>query len=131
MTKLSPKHRIFVREYLKDRNASRAYIAAGYGKKNAAISASRLLKNVKVAVAIDQGMAKLEAKLDITAERNLRRIAEIAYHDPVAKRSDVLKACELLGRHHKQFTDVQEVSGPDGGPQVVLTMPANGSEAEK
>lgn len=45
------------------------------------------------------------------------------------KLADKMKALEMIGRHFKMFTDVTEVSGPNGGPQVVLTMPADGSEA--
>lgn len=42
---------------------------------------------------------------------------------------DKPKALELLGRHLKLFTDKVEHTGDDGGPLVILTMPANGSEA--
>lgn len=125
---LNPKQRVFVREYLKDKNATRAYIAAGYGKKGAAAAASRMLRNVNVSEAVEKGLARLEAKLDISAERNLKRIAEIAYERPKAKHSDVLKACELIGKHFKQFTEIHEHTGKDGGPQVVIMLPGNGSE---
>lgn len=124
------KQRLFVREYVKDRNATRAYIAAGYGKNGAAQSASALLRNPKVKNAVDKALARLEVKLELSAERNLQRIAEIAYHRPTAKTSDVLKACELLGKHFNQFTDSLQVTGKNGGPQVILHLPANESEAE-
>lgn len=128
---LKAKQRLFVAEYLKDRNASRAYQAAGYPGRGADQSASRLLKNAKVAEAIEKGLARLGAKLDLSAERVLQRIAEIAFYTPKAKTSDVLRACEMLGKHFKLFTDVQEIAGKDGGgPQIILTMPANGSESE-
>ncbi len=125
---LSPKYRLFVREYVKDRNRGRAYRAAYGQSKGADQSAARLLKNAKVIEAINKALARLETKLEISAERNLKRIAEIAYEKPKAKHTDILKACELIGKHFKQFTDVHEHSGKDGGPMVVVTLPGNGSE---
>ena len=108
--KLSIKHKLFVKEYVKDKNATRAYIAV-YGKsgtKAAAQCASRLLTNAKVAEAVEQQLVVIADKLDISAERTLKRIADIAYHDKWAKNSDVLKGCELLGRHFKMFVDKVE-----------------------
>lgn len=127
--RLPPKHRLFVREYLKDRNAARAYRAAGYPGKGAEVSACRLLKDANVAAAVEKGLAKLEAKLDISVERTIKRIAEIAYGQGKIAHRDTLKACELLGKHFGAFREVHEVTGKDGGPQVILTMPANGREA--
>jgi len=122
---LSAKHRLFVREYVKDRNGGRAYRAI-YGQvKGSDQSAAKLLRITKVSEAVAKNLARLEAKLDISAERNLSRIAEIAYHAPRAKYTDVLKACELIGKHFRQFTDVQELTGKDGDPvQVVYRLPA-------
>lgn len=45
------------------------------------------------------------------------------------KHADKVRALELLAKHFKLLTEVHEHSGKDGGPLVVLTMPANGSEA--
>lgn len=45
------------------------------------------------------------------------------------KNADKLRALEMLAKHFKLLTDVTELSGKDGGPMVVLTMPSNGSEA--
>lgn len=38
-------------------------------------------------------------------------------------------ALDTLGRHYGWLKDQVEMSGPGGGPQVILTMPANGTEA--
>lgn len=131
---LNPKQRVFVREFLKDKNATRAYIAAGYGKKGAAAAASRMLRNVKVAEAVEKGLARLEAKLDISAERILSRLADFAYQPLTAREMknsagiNALRACEMLGKHFKLFTELHEHTGKNGGPQVIVMLPGNGSE---
>lgn len=73
----------FIKEYLIDKNATRAAIAAGYGKKGAAVAANRLLKDVKIRRAIESANAKINAKLDITVERVKLELARLAFFDPL------------------------------------------------
>ena len=112
---LNPKQRAFVREYLKDQNATRAAKVAGYSKKTAGSQAFDLLKKPEIKKAVNAGLEKLAEKCDITAERVIKRIAEFAFDKKGIKPSDTIKANELLGKHFKLFTDVTEVSGKDGG----------------
>jgi hypothetical protein len=108
-TKLNPKHRLFVAEYLKDQNATQAYIRVYGGKTTSAgVNGHQLLKNTKIQMMIERGLARLADRALITPERNLKRIAEIAYHDKTSKKSDILKACELIGKTFGQFKDVVE-----------------------
>src|ERR1700722_2165002 len=79
---LSKKQELFAAEYLTDHNATRAYITAGYSATGAAQSASRLLRNTKVAELISQTQEKRMDELDISAERVLATLAAIAFHDP-------------------------------------------------
>lgn len=133
---LNPRQRAFVREYLKDKNATRAYIAAGYGRKGAQQSSSRLLSNAVVKEAVARGLAKQEAKLELSAEKVLARLSEFAFVPLTQKElkssagMNSIRATEILAKHFKLLTDVHELSGKDGQPLVVLTMPANGSEAQ-
>jgi phage terminase small subunit len=76
---LAKKHAIFVKEYLIDFNATRAYIAAGYSKKGAEVSASRLLRNAKVAAAIDGETSERCEKLGVDADDILAEINKLAY----------------------------------------------------
>jgi phage terminase small subunit len=78
---LNEKQQIFVREYLADRNATRAAVAAGYAAKTAPQAASRLLRNVKVQLQISQRTEKLLAQLDVTAAKVLRGLADLAFFD--------------------------------------------------
>lgn len=124
---LSPKQKIFVREYLVDRNASRAAVAAGYSPKSAKVTGCRLLTNANVQAAIDDKTQKRMEKLDISADYVLQTIAETVERCrqgvPVLTKDGeeigewqfdsfaVLKGCELLGKHQKLFTDKLEHSG--------------------
>jgi phage terminase small subunit len=102
------KQKIFVKEYLKDQNGARAARAAGYSAHTARATATELLTKPHIRKAVDEGMAHLIRRADITAERILNRLAEFALDKKSIKPSDTLKATELLGKHLKLFTEVTE-----------------------
>lgn len=129
--KLNARQKTFVKEYLVDKNATRAAKAAGYSKKSAKQMGTENLAKPSIRKAIDAGLAKQATKADISADRVIARIAQFAFDKKSIKPSDILKACELLGRRFKLFTDVTEVSGKDGGPQVIAYIPDNGKAAKK
>lgn len=80
--KLTPRQAIFVAEYLVDRNATRAAIAAGYSEKTAAAAGSRLLRNVKVARVLDLRNARRVERLHVTADHTINELAKLSYFDP-------------------------------------------------
>ncbi len=80
--KLTPRQKLFVQEYLKDMNASRAYRAAGYRSGNdeaVQASASRLLWSAKLSRAVHGELLKRFTTSEITADRVLRELARIAF----------------------------------------------------
>jgi len=81
MTKLNDRQALFVKEYLVDLNATQAAIRAGYSKKTAGQQGERLLKNVEIAKAIQQGMAEREKKVAVDAEYVVNKLHEIAEMD--------------------------------------------------
>lgn len=127
---LNARQERFVREYLVDSNGKQAAIRAGYSAATAEQCASRLLRNRKVAEAIAARRGVMLGKLDISAERVLEGIGEIAFApkplagDDAAPEaggvSDALppwpvrmKALETLARYHGLLTDkVQHEVGP-------------------
>lgn len=130
MVKLNAKQRLFVKEYLIDKNATRAAKAAGYSKKTAYAMGAENLKKPQIKRAIDIELNKQLDKAEITSERILNRLAEFAFKkSPFRKESDAIKACELLGKNKKLFTDVIEATGKDQGPLLVITLPDNGRAA--
>lgn len=79
---LNPKQRRFVEEYLVDCNATQAAIRAGYSAKgNPYAQGHILLKNPKVAAAIDDARKKLTQRVGISQERVLQEYAKIAFAD--------------------------------------------------
>lgn len=183
---LNAKQKIFVAEYLVDKNATRAAKTAGYSKKTAHSQGPRLLENVEIAEAIEKGIARQVRHAELRALqegfskddwlRELRLIAGVNMDDfvtiekvehkngthgrkfeithanaaatkdrPSALGKAIKKisetkngigvelhskqaALELLGRHYGWITAEMALNLPEGGVQVVLTMPSNGSE---
>lgn len=83
--KLSPKQQRFVEEYLIDLNATQAYRRAGYSVKSeaaAAVEGHKLLRNPKIAKAIQEGMDARSERTQVTADRVLQELARIGFADP-------------------------------------------------
>lgn len=145
---LSDKQEMFVYEYLKCFNATKAAKNAGYSEATAKQQGSRLLTNVDVASCIrahfkqsamdaDEVLSHLaeiargdmddlvdsNGNPDITNARangKTRLIKKIRSRSITTEESDIneteieahdrLRALELLGKHHKLFTDKVETS---------------------
>lgn len=78
---MTPKHALFVAEYLKDLNATQAAIRSGYSKKTARQQASDLLTNPAIETAIQAGLAKRLQKAELTADRVLEEMRRLAFAD--------------------------------------------------
>jgi phage terminase small subunit len=123
--KLNPKQEAFVLAYIGEArfNATKAATIAGYS--NASKYGSDLRKNPEISARI---AAELTAR-SLTAEEVLHELTDVAtaeWRDFVQvrtnpKTSEVLdvrmdlsakiKSLELLGKNHKLFTDVHDISG--------------------
>ena len=81
--KLSPRHEVFIREYLKDLNAAAAYERAGYKARgmSAAVNASKLLKNPNIQANMRIILDKRLDRYEVTAERVLEEIASLSFQD--------------------------------------------------
>ena len=74
---LTTKQAAFALEYIKDYNALRAAIRAGYSEKAAHVTAHRLLSNAKVSRVIDRNLEKSRGRVKIDADYVLQRFAQI------------------------------------------------------
>jgi phage terminase small subunit len=110
--KADARQEIFIREYLKDLNATRAAIAAGYSEKGARVQGVRLLTNANVKARIEELLAKKTDKLDITVEKVLGELSKLAF----ANMADYTKAqpdgsayVDLSNLTREQWAAVQEI----------------------
>jgi len=81
MRPLNPRQALFVDAYLADRkrDATAAARKAGYGPRGVGVQAHRLLASAVVRSAIDERLAKVHAKYQLTQERVTRELAAIAF----------------------------------------------------
>lgn len=131
MVKLPPKRRLFVREYLKDFNATQAAIRAGYSPRTADVQGAQLLGNLKVREALaaaGKGLERRLADIDLSNERILREIALRAYAnmEDYTRVVDGKRVGELTQLTRDQLAAVQEitedVTGGTGDGQRKLVL---------
>lgn len=73
----------FVEAYLANGgNATQAAIAAGYARRSATVTGSRMLRQADVMATLKERRAVVIEKMELTTERTLREIARVAYFDP-------------------------------------------------
>lgn len=78
---LTEKQKLFVSEYLKDQNATRAYLRAGYkvSQKVAQVNGARMLSIAMVQAAIQARLDKRLRKVEITADSVLEELHNVAF----------------------------------------------------
>ncbi len=76
---LSAKQRTFVAEYLKDKNAGRAAIAAGYSPKAAETNGPRLLRNAQIKAAVEKALVRVAEKAELKAADVLAEMRKLAF----------------------------------------------------
>lgn len=79
--KLSDRQKIFCNEYLVDLNATQAAIRAGYSKKTATSTGSKLLMRTNIQLEIKRLMDERNERTGITADRVIRQLVSIAFMD--------------------------------------------------
>jgi len=134
--KLTDKQRAFCREYMIDLNATKAAVRAGYSKKGAEVTASKLLRVAKVQSVIEKLRHESEQRTQIKADDILRSIKSIADDaSQLVRRDDgtksmlnpmaALRAYELLGKHLAMWTERREVNADVklSGIEVVIVDP--------
>jgi phage terminase small subunit len=113
ISKAETRREIFILEYLKDLNATRVAIAAGYSEKGARVQGVRLLTNANVKQRIEEALAKKIEKLDITVERVLCELSKLAFEnmaDYTKAQADGSAYVDLSNLTREQWAAVQEIT---------------------
>ena len=128
---MNNRQQLFCEEYLKDLNATKAAIRAGYSEKTAYSQGQRLLKNVEIENRLQEIREKIQDEniatikdieeflsLSLNGEMEeevISVVAEIEGSSKVVKTKkqislrDRIKAAELLGKRYGLWTEKQEV----------------------
>lgn len=129
---LTAKQKLFVKEYLVDLNATQAAIRAGYSAKTANEIGAQNLAKLSIQEAIQKGMDKRAAKVEITAEMVLQHWFDVATADV----NEIIHHRRICCRHcfgrdfEYQWVDEAEyeqavaaayASAKDGKPPVIPT----------
>jgi hypothetical protein len=120
--RLTEKQQRFVDQYLIDLNGTRAYKSAYPAvKKDATASqaASRMLRNVKVQVALAVAQRRRQERTEINQDMVIKDLLRIARKAEEAERyGDALRAIEMLAKHLRMF-DPESVNLNLNTPPVV------------
>lgn len=123
---LSNKQQAFVREYLKDNNATQAAIRAGYSERTAKEQGCRLLTKVHVQAALQAEQARLQQDCDwdvAEKKRRLRYVFDMAdkgnpvtdrYGNPTGEYqrnyAAMVKSVEVMGKFDGELTEKRDVT---------------------
>jgi len=109
---LTPKQELFCREYVVDMNATQAAIRAGYSKKTATPTASRLLTYVNIQNRVKELKEQKCSKIELSVESVMNGILDTQRR---AKEDDnynaELKAADMLARHVGAYEKDNEQKG--------------------
>lgn len=114
---LSDKESKFVDEFLKDMNASQAYIRAGYAGKNANVNSSKLMAKYSIQSEVKKRLKESSEKCGISRERTLNAIARIAYNeDGDCSTKEQLDGLEKLAK----FDNIYEKNNESSAPKIEI-----------
>ncbi|MCC2717266.1 terminase small subunit [Finegoldia magna] len=133
---MNNRQQLFCEEYLKDLNATKAAIRAGYSEKTAYSQGQRLLKNVEIKNRLQEIREKIQDEniatikdieeflsLSLNGEMEeevISVVAEIEGSSKVVKTKkqislrDRIKAAELLGKRYGLWADKVDINSTEG-----------------
>lgn len=122
--KLTPKQELFIEAYLgkANGNATEAARLAGYKGNDVTLATvgTENLRKPQIAQAIKERLA--EKKDVMSADEVLETLTKIARNQNGWQVAGQMKALELLGKHHKLFTDKVEHSGTIAQPITLIEV---------
>ena len=103
---ITRRKQIFIDNYIRLLNATESAKQAGYSNKTAYVQGSRLLKNVQVKQAVDEGLALKCKESKLTKTSLLTKLSDII-NNPDSKHSDVTRAIEVASKILKLYKDTE------------------------
>lgn len=122
--KLTPKQRLFCKEYLIDKNATQAAIRARYSKRTAHQMGAENLRKPYIRNRIEKGLKRQAKKAEITADKIIAEAAKLAFINAQSlfdKNGNLLPISELP----------PEVAAAVASVEVVSTYKNKGSEDDE
>jgi phage terminase small subunit len=104
---MTDKMKMFVKEYIKDWNATQAAIRSGYSKKTAKQIGEQNLSKVDIKKAIDKEKQRISKDINSIIINNIIFWNKVIESES-SRDSDRLKASELIGKYAAMFTDRTE-----------------------
>jgi len=104
-TNLTDKQQAFCEEYIITLNATDAAIKAKYSKKTANRIASQNLAKPEIQSYI-QELMKDKDKTTIAKQDEILEKLTLIIRNKESKDSDIIRACELLGKRYAIFTEI-------------------------
>jgi phage terminase small subunit len=136
---LSIEQTLFLTEYRKTRNATKAAFACGAPGKNASAEGRKMMEDPEIKLALIQDAEKMRKQCDVDEEfiinalkDNLERAmaaeeiltskgsstGKFRYNGQVANRT-----LELLGKHIGMFKDIEPQTNTNTGPTILIVNP--------
>ena len=117
MYKLNKKQERFISEYLKDLNATQAYIRAGYSARTANICGPRLLSNVSIKTEIERLTTEKAAEAGVTVDKIVKEAALIAFSDlsEFLQNSEDIKDPSKWPEHVRRGLQSYKITKQSGG----------------
>lgn len=118
VVELTPRQSRFVDEYLLEPNGRKAAIAAGYAPASADVTASKLLRNTKVAAVIEERQLRRSERTQVDADYVLHRLHAIDQLDVLDILDDTgnllpLRKWPKPWRQSISGADIQEIMSGD------------------
>jgi hypothetical protein len=109
---MTPRQFQFVREYLRDMNATQAMIRAGYSPRTANKHMPRMMSHPEIRQLINAALADRNNKVSIEATALLEDIANAARSDLVDARANLQAATARLRSASSSISDVERLCSP-------------------
>lgn len=129
---LTDQQQRFCEEYVIDCNATQAAIRAGYEEASAHVQGSRLLRNDKIQIAIQNHMSARSIRVQVSADTVLKELLAIATVDLAEaydENNDLLPIHQIPKEVRKAIAGIEVFTEVQYGP--AQTASTDGGEVEK